>query len=69
MIIPKKASTRKPFVSGTRRSADQLELVEKVAAACPVRRSIETEFGIQRRSALAMAVRTASRVISTPYTA
>ena len=25
-------------------SAEQLELLEKVAAACPVRRSIETEF-------------------------
>lgn len=29
---------------GAALSADQLELLEKVAAACPVRRSIETEF-------------------------
>jgi putative redox protein len=29
---------------GTELSAEQLELLEKVAAACPVRRSLETEF-------------------------
>jgi putative redox protein len=30
-------------------SAEQLELLEKVAAACPVRRSIETEFEFHER--------------------
>jgi putative redox protein len=30
-------------------SAEQLELLEKVAAACPVRRSIETEFEFDER--------------------
>jgi putative redox protein len=29
---------------GTELSAEQLELLEKVAAACPVRRSLEAEF-------------------------
>ena len=39
---PRRADIRIRF--GADLSAQQLELLEKVAAACPVRRSIETEF-------------------------
>ena len=36
-------------------STEQLELLEKVAAACPVRRSIETEFEFDERIVPAVA--------------
>ena len=39
---PRRADVRISFAADL--SAEQLELLEKVAAACPVRRSIETEF-------------------------
>lgn len=39
---PRRADIR--IALGADLSAEQLELLEKVAAACPVRRSIETQF-------------------------
>ena len=40
---------------GANLSAQQLELLDKVAAACPVRRSIETEFEFNERIVPAVA--------------